>query len=429
MPPDNRKVLVVGGRGFLGGFIVASLRRHGWQVRVLARANGRRLDADEVAGDITCMLSAADWAAALTDVSVVVNAAGILREEGRQRFEDVHVRAPMALAEACAERGIRFVQVSALGDPRDGGFITSKHRFDQQLLVMAIDAVVLRPSVVYSERGSYGGTSLLRALAAFPWRQLMPGDGHWCFQPVAAQDLAEVVSAACASSARGVFELGCEQPITLAQYQDQWRRWLGIPGTATWRVPLPLVRAQVWFGERLGRGPVNRTIWNMLLRGNRTGENAWQTVRDTFGVRLRALGEVLADTSSQMQDRWAAQLYFLAPCLKWAMVALWLASAWVGWLTPASDIERFAQNSLLAEFAPVLTARLSAGLDLLLGLGLALARRPRPVVLAMLAMTLAYLVCIGVAMPAAFMEPLGGLIKNLALLPALAVLWVVVDRR
>ncbi|MCB1567878.1 MAG: complex I NDUFA9 subunit family protein, partial [Xanthomonadales bacterium] len=213
------------------------------------------------------------------------------------------------------------------------------------------------------------------------------------------------------------------------QYQDQWRRWLGIPGTATWRVPLPLVRAQVWFGERLGRGPVNRTIWNMLLRGNRTGENAWQTVRDTFGVRLRALGEVLADTSSQMQDRWAAQLYFLAPCLKWAMVALWLASAWVGWLTPASDIERFAQNSLLAEFAPVLTARLSAGLDLLLGLGLALARRPRPVVLAMLAMTLAYLVCIGVAMPAAFMEPLGGLIKNLALLPALAVLWVVVDRR
>jgi uncharacterized protein YbjT (DUF2867 family) len=429
MPPDNRKVLVVGGRGFLGGFIVASLRRHGWQVRVLARANERRLDADEVAGDITCMLSAADWAAALTDVSVVVNAAGILREEGRQRFEDVHVRAPMALAEACAERGIRFVQVSALGDPRDGGFIASKHRFDQQLLVMAIDAVVLRPSVVYSERGSYGGTSLLRALAAFPWRQLMPGDGHWCFQPVAAQDLAEVVSAACASSARGVFELGCEQPITLAQYQDQWRRWLGIPGTATWRVPLPLVRAQVWFGERLGRGPVNRTIWNMLLRGNRTGENAWQTVRDTFGVRLRALGEVLADTSSQMQDRWAAQLYFLAPCLKWAMVALWLASAWVGWLTPASDIERFAQNSLLAEFAPVLTARLSAGLDLLLGLGLALARRPRPVVLAMLAMTLAYLVCIGVAMPAAFMEPLGGLIKNLALLPALAVLWVVVDRR
>lgn len=429
MQAETRTVLVVGGRGFLGGFIVSSLRHRGWTVRVLARARGRRLDEDEMAGDITGMLTPADWASALDGVDVVVNAAGILREDGAQRFETVHVRAPLALAQACGERRIRFVQVSALGHPDDGGFIETKHRFDASLLAMPVDAVVLRPSVVYSERGSYGGTSLLRALAAFPWRQLVPGDGHWTFQPLAASDLADVVSAACAGSMRGVFELGCEKPISLTDYQGRWRRWLGIAGDGCWRVPMPLVRAQVWLGERLAQGPVNRTIWNMLLRGNRTDAAAFDAAQKAFGVRLRSLDEVLATSPSQMQDRWAAQLYFLAPWLKWSMVALWLASAWVGFVTPAEQIEALAKDSALGNFHPADLARVTAGLDLLLGVALAVLARPRPVVLAMFGMTLAYLVGIGMSLPVAFLDPFGGLIKNLALLPALAVLWVVVDRR
>lgn len=425
----TRCVLVVGGRGFLGGFMVAALRRRGWHVRVLARPQGRRMDADEVPGDLTRMLAEDDWAQALDGVSVVVNAAGILREEGRQTFVDVHERAPLALAHACAARGIRFVQVSALGHPEDGGFIASKHRFDAALLAMPIEAIVLRPSVVYSLRGSYGGTSLLRALAAFPWRQLLPGDGHWTFQPLCAEDLGEVVAAACAHGERGLYEIGCEQPIALRDYQSSWRRWLQIPGRGVWRVPLLLVRAQVALGQWLGRGPINRTIWNMLLRGNRTEVGAHQRVLDTFGVRVRALDEVLQSEPSQMQDRWAAQLYFLAPWLKWSVVLVWLGSGVVGLVTPASGIEAMAQGSALAGLSPVLLARATALLDIGLGLGLALARRPRGVVLAMLICALAYLLAFGVTKPALLLDPLGGLLKNVVLIPALALLWVLADRR
>lgn len=421
--------LVVGGRGFLGGFIVAALRRRGWRVRVLARPRGRRMDADEVPGDLTQMLAEDDWAQALDGVSVVVNAAGILREEGRQTFEDVHERAPLALAQACAARGIRFVQVSALGHPDDGGFIASNHRFDAALLELPIEAVVLRPSVVYSRSGSYGGTSLLRALAAFPWRMVLPGDGRWTFQPLCAEDLGEVVAAACGGGERGVYELGCEQPIALRDYQQVWRRWLQIPGDRAWQVPLLLVRAQVALGQWLGRGPVNRTIWNMLLRGNRTGGDAHRRAQAVFGLRVRALEEVLQDAPSQMQDRWAAQLYFLAPWLQWSVVLVWLASGVVGLVTPASEIEAMAQGSALAGLSPVLLARAAGVLDLALGLGLVFAPRPRGVVLAMLACATAYLVGFGLALPVQFLDPLGGLLKNVVLIPALAVLWVLVDRR
>ncbi|HET8553356.1 MAG TPA: NAD-dependent epimerase/dehydratase family protein [Rhodanobacteraceae bacterium] len=421
--------LVVGGRGFLGGFIVSALLRQGWKVRTLARPKGRALAENEVPGDLTRMLSSEDWHEALEGVAVVVNAAGILREEGRQTFEDVHCRAPLALARACAERGIRFVQISALGHADDGGFIASKHRFDEALLALPVQAVVLRPSVVYSYRGSYGGTSLLRALAAFPWRHLLPGDGHWRFQPVSAEDLARIVAAACSRGEPGVYEVGCEEPLTLRQYQDTWRRWLRIPGEGAWRVPLFLVKWQVWLGQLLGRGPVSRTIWNMLLRGNVTTTDAYRRVVDAFGVDVRPLREALAVQPSQVQDRWAAQLYFLAPWLKWSVVALWLWSGVVGWTTPADVIRAMAHGSGLADMFPVALARGAALVDLLLGLSLIWVRRARGVVLFMLISATAYLLAFGILLPDAFMEPMGGLIKNVALIPALAVLWVLSDRR
>ena len=424
-----KAALVVGGRGFLGAFVVHALRRQGWRVRTLARPQGHPLGEDEVAGDLTLMLAEADWAHALEGVSAVVNAAGILREDGRQTFENVHFRAPLALAHACVARGIRFVQVSALGHPDDGGFIASKHRFDQVLLALPIAAVVLRPSVVYSARGSYGGTSLLRALAAFPRRLLLPGDGRWTFQPLSAEDLGEVAAAACSRGEPGLYDIGSAESISLHRYQMLWRQWLQIPGRGAWHVPLPLVKLQVWLGQALGRGPINRTIWNMLLRGNLIQSGSHQRATDAFGVRVRALDEVLSAAPSQLQDRWAAQLYLLAPWLKWSIVALWLGSGLVGLLTPAHEIEALAQGSVLERFSPAALARTAALLDLALGIGLMLAPRPRPVVLAMLVSVAAYLFVFGIGLPALFMDPLGGLAKNVVMLPALAVLWVLVDRR
>jgi hypothetical protein len=42
---------------------------------------------------------------------------------------------------------------------------------------------------------------------------------------------------------------------------------------------------------------------------------------------------------------------------------------------------------------------------------------------------LCYTLVFGVLLPAQWLDPLGGLAKNLLLLPALAVLWVLSDRR
>lgn len=428
-PEPSRTVLVVGANGFLGGFIVSALRAAGITVVRGIRLHGRAPAADERDCDLARMRSPEDWREALRGVDAVVNAAGILRESGAQRFDAIHVEGPLALARACAEAGIeRFVQVSALGEPEDGGFIASKHRFDHALLQLPLQAVVLRPSVVYAVAGSYGGTSLLRALAALPVAQWLPGDGHWPLQPVEASDLAALAVRAL-QAPPGIYEVGGPEAISLHDYQSAWRRWLRIPGNGAVRVPEALVALQVGCFELIGRGPVGRTMWRMLRRGNVLSAGAYARTREAFGFAPRALGEVLAVRPSQVQDRWHAQLYFVAPLLRAGLVALWLLSAWSGLAAEPAAIERLVAGSWLAQASPVALARGGGVLDLALGLWLATGWRPRLALALMAASVAAYMLAFGFALPSAWLDPLGGLAKNLVVLPALAAAWVLADRR
>ena len=424
-------VLVLGGDGFIAGHVIAALRRRGWRVlRGVRRHGGRTLRDDERLCDFTTMTAPEHWRDALAGVDAVVNAAGILRETGRQTFDAIHVDGPLALARACVDVGVRrFVQISALGLPADGAFIASKHRFDEALSALPLSAVALRPSVVYSPTGSYGGTSMLRALAALPFAHALPGDGRWPIQPIAAEDLGELVARAVDNDVRGIHEVGGPEVMSLRDYQNAWRAWLRIPGTRAIAVPEALVGLQVTVGEWLGSGPMGETMWRMLRRGNVVGDDALPALRERFDFAPRPLREALDAHPSQVQDRWQAQLYFLAPLLKFGVIALWLLSAWAGFATPAAQIETLASGSLLAALAPVALARATAGLDLLLAVWLLIGWRPRPCIALMLISVLAYMLVFGALLPALWLDPLGGLAKNLALLPALAVLWVLVDRR
>lgn len=427
-PP--RTALVIGANGFLAGYLIAALRRHGWRVLRGVRGGDANPRDDQRSADLARMTSAKDWRDTLRGVDAVVNVAGILRETGAQTFQAIHIDGPLALAQACVEAGVpRFVQISALGEPADGGFIASKHRFDELLLALPLSAVVLRPSVVYAASGSYGGTSLLRALAAFPGRHLLPGDGRWPLQPVAAEDLGELAARAADGEQRGIYQVGGPKPLSLRDYQAAWRRWLRVDGDGAVAFPESLVSLQVAISERLGRGPVGETMWRMLRRGNVTSADAPARLQADFGYAPRDLPQALAATPSQVQDRWQAQLYFLAPGLRTAIVALWLISALAGWLTPAATIQALAAHSPMADWQPVALARITASLDALLAVGLAIGWRPRWMLGLMGISVLAYTLAFGLLLPAQWLDPLGGLAKNLVVLPALAVAWVLADRR
>lgn len=429
------RILVTGAYGFIGAHIVAALSGAGHEVVCAVR--GARIDSrfpglKAIACDMARDVREEDWLARLVDIDAVVNAAGILRERGLDTFAAVHEQAPVALFRACRQLGIqRVVQISALGNPADGEFIASKYRGDDALARLELDWVILRPSLVYSAQGSYGGTSLLRALAGLPGVLPLPGRGEQPLQPVAAQDVGLAVVAALVQLAckREVVELVGPQVMSLRDYLLAWRRWLGFAAPRVVALPSVLVRVGATLGEKLGDGPLGRTMARMLERGNVGTPDALTRLHQLLGLTPRPLLRALAEKPSQVQDRWHARLYFLLPALRISTALLWIGSGFVGWLTPMAEIVAAAPASALSPDLMVALARLTGSADLLLGILCLFHWRPRVVLSLMLLMLFGYTVGIGMMWPVHWLDPYGGLLKNPPLFVVLAILLATDERR
>ncbi|GAA0710518.1 DoxX-like family protein [Dokdonella soli] len=429
------RVLVTGAYGFIGAQVVTALSAAGHEVVCAVRA-GRR---DErfppmraLACDMSSDLHEEDWLSRLEGIDAVVNCAGILRERGRDTFEAVHVAAPLALFRAGARAGIRrVVQISALGDPADSEFVASKHRCDASLLALDLDAVVLRPSVVYSAAGSYGGTSLLRALAALPGVLLLPGSGEQRLQPIAVEDIGLVVAAVLARPgiARTTFEVVGPEVISLADYLRSWRQWLGYGRAREVRVPRWLVAAGATLGQALGRGPFGLTMLRMLDRGNVGTAGALHRLGNRLGVTTRTLSHALAAAPTQTQDRWHARLYFVLPALRISLALLWIASGLLGLLLPPHHVDAVTQAGPLPAATALMLARVCGAVDFILGTLCLVRWRPRLVLALMLVMLAGYTVMIGLLWPHNWLDPLGGLVKNLPLIAVLLALLATEERR
>src|SRR3954453_2888768 len=108
------RVLVLGAGGFIGARVVTCLRSRGHVVTCAGRdpdallrkfPRSRAMQADLLLDGV------AAWSKRLTETDVVVNAAGVLRDN----LEQVDHRGAVALFDACAEAGIsRVLQISAL---------------------------------------------------------------------------------------------------------------------------------------------------------------------------------------------------------------------------------------------------------------------------------------------------------------------------
>lgn len=431
------KVLVAGALGFIGRHLVAALRERGHAVVAAVRAGRRGEVADgleTVECDFERDIDPATWLPRLAGVDAVVNAAGVLKASA-QRFEAIHAQAPLALARAAAELGLRrFVQVSALGDPRDGDFVASKQRGDEALLGCGLPVTVLRPSLVYALAGSYGGSSLLRALAAAPLLLPVPGRGRQPLAPLHARDLANLVVIAIErpgpdAAIDGVHTVVGPQTIVLADYLRALRRWLGLRRAPLLPLPMPLLRIAGALGDRFGDGPLGSTMLRMIARGNAGGGDEHARLAAAFGVAPRSLADWLAREPAHTQDRWHARLYPLAPLLRCGLGLMCLLSAVAGFAQSPAQVSVLAAPLGWPEWLAWTLAYGGSALDAGLGAMLLGNWRARLAGNLLLAAVLAYTLVLGVGMPGLWLDPWGALAKNLAILPAILAWRVLDDRR
>lgn len=219
------RVLVAGGRGFIGRHAVAALRRAGAEAIVGTRQRGptaaltepRRFmpaaamfappgfkAATSHAADrietrrlrFENLMDADAWRGLIADVDVVLNVVGILRPVGNATFDRVHHRAVAALARAAAAAGKRIVHVSALGldHPHRSAFLTSKRDGERALIASGGDWWLVRPSLLDGE-GGYGAR-WLRRVAQWPVN-FLPQRATGRIAPLDVRDLGDVLARLC----------------------------------------------------------------------------------------------------------------------------------------------------------------------------------------------------------------------------------------
>ncbi len=201
-----KKVLVMGGTGFVGASVCAQLFGQGWQVTVPTRSCAKAGTAAPVAGMTLLELDVHDETAlrqALVGQDAVVNLVAILHGT-QDQFAHVHVSLVEKLARAVVVAGVKqLVHVSAIGanaqQPLSAPsmYLRSKGQGEAVLLRAAsvseppaFELTILRPSVIFGAQDKFLNV-FANLQKTLPFMPLAGADAR--FQPVWVEDVASAV--------------------------------------------------------------------------------------------------------------------------------------------------------------------------------------------------------------------------------------------
>jgi uncharacterized protein YbjT (DUF2867 family) len=418
-------IAVLGASGLIGAAVAEHLLGQGFRTVPVAR----RLTGAQAAlfgeAALTCPIgeaSVADLADLLRDrgVDVVVNCLGVLQDGPRGRTADIHEAfvARLLAAIRAQARPVLLVHLSVPGRAAEDAtdFSRTKRSGERLIAAAELPSVVLRPGFVVAP-AAYGGSALLRALAALPVT-LPPSLGARPFAATAIDDIAETVALLARRWAAGerrwkaVWDLCESPPATVAATLDAVRARFGGPRPRV-RVPAWLLRVGAGAGDAaawLGWAPpIRTTALREMLRGVEGSPEAWIAAT---GREPASLDAALRRLPSSVQERWFARLYLLKALIVGVLAVFWVASGGIALTTAfraASAI--LTAHGFAAGPADLITA-VSSLVDIGVGLAIAVRRTCRAGLVAGIAVSLAYMAGAAILTPDLWAEPLGALVKT-----------------
>ncbi len=297
---SSKIVTVFGGSGFLGRHVVQALARRGYRVRAAVRRPDLAgfLQPLGMVGQVMPVQANLrfPWsvAKAAEGAYAVVNLVGILAPKGRQTFVAVQDVGAQAVATVAAAERARLVQVSAIGADLQGPTPYQRSKAAGEAAALAVEAVVLRPSVIFGPEDDFFNrfAALARLLPVMP----LIGDGATRFQPVFVSDVAETVARAVDGAIAGnrIYELGGP---TIASLKDIMSYVLNETGRRRPFLPVPFAAARIQAGfmevvDKLTFGKLPRALAitrdqvRMLERDNLVSETAKAEGRTLDGIGI-----------------------------------------------------------------------------------------------------------------------------------------------
>lgn len=417
------RVLVLGANGFIGSHVAAALSSADWYVRAgarrIAEPSRRAPTFDWVVADFAKLTTAEAWTSLLVGVDAVVNCVGVLQNGAGDSTRAAHVDGPRALIEACEAAGVRrLVHISAVGADDDAGtdYARTKAQTERLIEASALDWLILRPSLVV-DSAAFGGTGLIRALAAFPLFSPVVG-GDQTFRPIPLGDLSAAVVAALKSAApsRQSFDMPGPEPVTMVETVRLYRDWMGLSPAPVVRVPRALASPALAIGDLLGRlgwsSPIRTTAIKQMDHDVSGHDSGWA---QALGVPSRGFTRFLAETPASVQDVWHARLWFVRPVSIVTLGLFWLITGLIsfgpGWDRAVAILHEGGYGRMAGPIA-----WWGALLDVVLGLMLFVRPWTARVAIFMCLATVGYLTAATLSLPHFWIDPLGPWLKVLPMM-------------
>ncbi len=277
----NKKILVVGATGRVGGAAVEELLEAGFEVRALARSAEkgkrlRKLGAEVAVGDVT---QPRTLGSAVQGCFGVFSALGA--GPGRGSSEIVEYKGNLNLLSAVRSAGVEhFVYSSALmadhPQAQKVGPFREKARFERELMSTTdISATVLRPAMFMETL-----YMMLQGPVAF-----VPGRQRHPISFISARDIARAAVRTFQWKISGRYELAGPDTVTFDEAFERFGRGSG-KRIRVLHVPLAALRLAGWVS------PYVRELADMMALFDTAGYAADPSIlRDTFGVSALALEE------------------------------------------------------------------------------------------------------------------------------------------
>jgi uncharacterized protein YbjT (DUF2867 family) len=282
----------------------------------------------QVAIDVARAVEPENWLLHLGGIDAVVNCAGVLQDSPRDSTAGMK-EGLTALFRACERAHLRrVVHVSALGVDRHSStaFARSKLAADEALMACDLDWVILRPAVVIG-RAAYGGSALIRGLAAMPVLPLVPDTGE--LQIVHLDDVVESVLFFLNPDAPGrcVLELAGPRRWSFEAVIRLFRKWLRLSPARIFPLPRWASRALFRLGDAVSllgwRPPARSTARLEIAHGSSGDASEWTRLT---GITPRDLAAALIAEPASVQERWFARLYFLKPIVLAVLSLFWIVT-------------------------------------------------------------------------------------------------------
>ncbi len=234
-----RKVLLIGGSGFVGGWIANRLYELNIRVTIPTRRRDhcKKLTLLPNVDTVQAVINNPENLLALMQgVDAVINLVGILHDRDSsqpygKRFGAAHVELPGKIIAAMKQAGVRrLLHMSALGAAASApsAYLRSKGAGEAVVLGSAkdLDVTLFRPSVIFGQNDAFLNM-FARLLRLFPVLPIASGNTR--FQPVYVGDVAEAFVDALSNTATvgKVYELCGPNTYTLHELAEYTARMIG----------------------------------------------------------------------------------------------------------------------------------------------------------------------------------------------------------